>query len=265
MPTKARLMTLLDEKAATERFHLTSVEVVEQLGISPQSASNVLSRFVRDGLLDRVSRGHYAIRQIGTFGTKAASQDISLAVGAAFSGELHRISHRSALAHHGLLVHPARLIQVSLVRRVEFRQVSGRSLKPIIESSRTVEIASEPAGNDAFVSTVNRAILECANRPALAGGWNVIAHALYADRLDRQGLESLAGELGMIPALRRIASIADAIGFTQGEWGIQMPKTGTRPIHLDPTDTETTRMWLDSKWRVVWPEPPCGLVESLAA
>lgn len=265
MATKAKIIHHVDDLAANGRYSLTSRDVVNQLGISPQSATNALSRLVRDGVLDRVSRGHYATRQIGTLGTRAASENIALAVGAAFSNGPHRISHRSALAYHGLIVHPARKIQVSFARRVVMSEVSGRRLVPILETSRTIEIGSELIEGGARVSTVDRSILECANRPALAGGWGAIAQALQTGRSHQPTLERLARELNMYPALRRIASISDVVGTGGRDWRVRMPKGATRPIPLDPSDSADADPWVDSKWMVAWPEQPGRLIEALIA
>ena len=63
------------------------------------------------GLIDRVRRGHYAVRQLGVLGTPAAAEDVALSVGAALSGVPHRVGYRSALSEHDLVLHPARTIQ----------------------------------------------------------------------------------------------------------------------------------------------------------
>jgi predicted transcriptional regulator of viral defense system len=108
-----RTLQLLDDKLTKGQAGLTSREVRERLGLSPQAASNLLTRWRDAGLLDRVAPGHYAIRQLGLLGTRAVSEDIALAVGAFFADEPHRIAYRSALDYHGLLTRPARAIQVA--------------------------------------------------------------------------------------------------------------------------------------------------------
>ena len=94
---------------------------------------------------------HLRARPFGQLGTRAASQDIALAVGAAFSKEPHRIAFRSALDHHGLLIHPARTVQVAMPRRVDSHHISGRRLQPVHETPDTIDIGSEDAGHGACV------------------------------------------------------------------------------------------------------------------
>lgn len=222
-----------------------------QLELSPQAASNLLARSVRDGLLDRVTAGTYVIRPFGLLGTRAASEDVALAVAARFGKEPHRIVYRSALGHHGLLVHPARAVQVALPRRVKVTQLSGRRLQTFMESAVSIGVGAEPAGRGAVVSSVERALLECADRPRAAGGWLRLAEALRAASWDPDHLTALADELAMGSALRRVGSLAEQLGLANAS-ALRPPPAGTREVALDPQgDREDP--WLDRRWRVRWP------------
>jgi predicted transcriptional regulator of viral defense system len=109
----------------------------------------MLSRLVTHGLVDRVARGRYAIRPIGALGTRAASEDVALAVAAAFGRRPHRIAYRSALDHHGLIDHPSREIIVALDRSTSTKHVSGRRLRTVLESPHRIGIGTVPAGHGA--------------------------------------------------------------------------------------------------------------------
>lgn len=76
------VLDLLDDLAAQERGGITTAEVRKRLTMSEQSASNLMTRLVQAGFLDRVARGVFAPRPLGQLGTRAASQDIALAVAA---------------------------------------------------------------------------------------------------------------------------------------------------------------------------------------
>lgn len=230
---------------------VTTADVRERLELSPQSASNLLTRAVRDGLLDRVAAGTYVVRPFGLLGTRAASEDVGLAVAAKFGGEPHRIVYRSALGHHGLLVHPARVVQVALPRRVKVTRLSGRRLETFIESAAVIGLGAEPAGRGAAVSSVERALLECADRPRAAGGWPTLAEALRAASWDPDHLTALAGKLAMGPALRRIGSLAQQLGLANAS-ALPPPPAGAREVALDP-QSDPDEPWLDRGWRVRWP------------
>jgi predicted transcriptional regulator of viral defense system len=83
------VLDLLDDLAAEERVAITTAEVRRRLEMSEQSASNLMTRLVEAGFLDRVARGIFAPRPLGQLGTRAASEDIALAVAAAFATEPH--------------------------------------------------------------------------------------------------------------------------------------------------------------------------------
>lgn len=250
-----RALKLLDELAADERAQLTSADVRARLGLSSQAAANLLGRLVDAGLLDRVSRGIYAPRPLGQLGTRAASEDVTLAVGAVFGEEPHRIAYRSALDHHDLLVHPVRSIQVALPRRVKLTQISGRRLQPVYESADTVMHGTQSAGHGAMVSSVERAMLENGGRLDLCGGWGTLAGALPRADVDPERLVALAGQLDAGVAMRRIASIAEVLGLTKLSDALPLPPRQARLVALDPQEPVEER-WTDTRWRVRWPMPP---------
>ena len=131
------------------------------------------------GLIDRVRRGHYAVRQLGVLGTPAAAEDIALSVGAALTGLPHRIAYRSGLHEHDLVVHPARSIQVATDRRVRTRTLSGRPLRIVIEPPEALDVGRVPWGSSSL-SDRHRAVLDAAQRPRLVGGLEVLAEAFAA-------------------------------------------------------------------------------------
>ena len=125
-----------------------------------------MTNTTRAGLIDRVRRGHYALRQLGMLGTPAAAEDVAMSVSAAFKGLAHRMAYRSALYEHDLLVHPPRAIQVAAQRRVRTRALSGRRLQVVIESPEKLDVGRIAQG-DAYISDLHRAILDAAHRPRL--------------------------------------------------------------------------------------------------
>jgi predicted transcriptional regulator of viral defense system len=249
---QSRTLKLLDDLAADERAQLTSAEVRARLGLSSQAAANLLGRLVDAGLLDRVARGVYAPRPLGRLGTRAASEDVTLAVGAVFGDEPHRIAYRSALDHHDLLVHPARSIQVALPRRVKLTEISGRRLQPVYEPADTVTIGAQGAGHGAMVSSVERAILESASRLDLCGGWITLAGAVGRADLDPQRLSELAERWDAGVAVRRVGSIAEVLGLTQLADALPVPPRDTRLVALDPR-APVEEAWTDTRRRVRWP------------
>jgi predicted transcriptional regulator of viral defense system len=260
----SRTLQLLDEKLTAGQAGLTSREVRERLGLSPQAASNLLTRWRDAGLLDRVAPGHYAIRQIGLLGTSAASEDVALAVGAFFADEPHRLAYRSALDYHGLLIHPARTIQVACPREVTVKELSGRRLRTIVEPGETVLAGAEEAGHGALLSNVERSLLDGAARMDLIGGADVLAEALSAAQSDPAALQRMAQEIGASMALRRIGSLSDQLPVPTLANKLRPLAPPKSDIALEPRNPAAgDRPFRDRKWRVVWAQPPATIADGL--
>src|SRR3990172_1236845 len=253
MTTAPRYIELLDELAAEGKETFTTRDVAELGQLSPQAASNLLTRLVHRGLVDRVARGHYVMRPFGALGTRAAAEDITLAVGAVFGGRPHRIAYRSALDWHGLLEHPSRRIVLVADKRPALRQLSGRPLRVVLERPDRIEIGAIDAGHGARVSSFERVLVESAARPALAGGIQVVAAALVRARANPNALEEISRLLGARSALHRLGSIAETLELQPLAGRLEPLSSIGRPIPLDPELAGEADGWRDDRWGVDWP------------
>ena len=244
-------LELIDNLVAQGHSEFTFNDARQALGGSPSSTANALRRLRDQGLIERVIRGHYAIRPLGSLGTSLATENLSLAVATAFTGYTHRIAYFSALAEHGLLSHPVRTVHVACTHQVKISMVGRRPLKLVIEQPRTIHLESEPVGRS-WRSTIERAIFECALRVDLAGSVDVLAEALVrgtpiADSSKIKDL-GLAFRSRGVAGLRRLASLATALELPLD---LGLVTQNQQPIiRLDPRD-ETTQ-WVDEKYRVSW-------------
>lgn len=254
----------LNDRLAVGKTTLTSRELREELGVSPRAASNLLTRWRRAGLVDQVARGRYAIRQIGLLGTRASSEDISLAVAALVGERPHRIAYHSALDFHGLSMRPVRTIQIASPHRFANATISGRPLRVVFERADTVTLDTEPAGHGAVVSNLERTLLDAAARPDLVGGYFPLAEALTGSKSRADRLLELAAQLSAGPAIRRIGSLADRLQIT-GLVGELEPLTPPDwDLDLDPGLKDESATFRDGKWRVRWPVSPEAVAEELA-
>ncbi|MDA8332446.1 MAG: hypothetical protein M0027_14825 [Candidatus Dormibacteraeota bacterium] len=255
-----RALQLLDRFAAQGRTAFSAADVREALGTSPQATSNVLARWTRWGLLDRVAVGRYAIRQIGAWGTAAVWDDLGSAVAAVFAGHPHRVGYLTALDHHGLLVRPVRAIQIASPYRPREQALTGRPLRVVREGAETVLLGTEPLG-PSRVATVPRALLDAASRPHLVGGATRVAEALAAaDGV--AGLSALARKVNADPAYRRIGSLATALSLPVAQ-GLEPPEWRSL-IELDRR-ARSGNGWVDKMWGVAWPYPASELEAVVAA
>jgi predicted transcriptional regulator of viral defense system len=261
-----RQLTLkpLDDRLAFGKATLTSRELREELGISPQAVANLLARWRCAGLVDRVARGRYAIRQIGLLGTRASSEDVALAVAALVGRRSHRIAYHSALDFHDLLTRPVRTVQIASPHRLSSTLISGRPLRIVFERFETVGLGTEPAGHGAVVSNLERTLLDAGSRPDLIGGYFPLAEALSHSNPDPGQMLELADRLGANAAIRRIGSLADRLELAGLAGELDPPAPLRSDIDLDPGLRESNAAFRDAKWRIRWPVDPRAVEREIA-
>jgi predicted transcriptional regulator of viral defense system len=245
-------IALLDDLVAEGAETLTSEDVRLRLDLSPSAASNLLGRLTRDGFLERVRPGRYAIRGLGVMGTPAAAENLAVAVAAAFGAVPHRIGYRSALDELDLLTHPSRTVQVAAVKRVRLREFSGRTLRVIVEPANKIGVGAIRRG-PSWLSSLERALLDAARRPELVGGTAVLVEAIAtaSPKIDPARLSEYAAALDWGSALRRIGSIADRLEIKGLAGRLEPIATPTADLDLEP---KGEKEWSsrDRRWWVRW-------------
>ena len=246
-------LSLADELVAEGSSTFTFSRAQELLGKKPSTVANLLVRMEKAGLVDRVRRGHYAIRPLGRLGTPTVVEDIALAVGAALKDLPHRIAYQSALHEHDLLVQPVRSIQVAAIHPVRTRKLSTWPVKIVIESPENLEVGKVAQGISYF-SDLHRAILDAARRPILVGGLEVLAGVLTvaAPNLSGEILMDYASRLNWTTAIRRLGSLVDGLNIEELRGALNPVKPISADLDLIPSYGER-RVWRDKRWCVRWP------------
>ncbi len=256
LKTHSMALRLVDDVVADGLTHFTFDEARRRLGRSPTATANLLRRMVGHGLVDRVRRGHYVIRNLGVLGTRAAAEDVAIVVAPAFSGHPHRMAYRTALDEHDLIAHPVRTIYVASARRMRVKNLSGRPLRTVSEPEKAIRIGAMAYGGS-WISDIERTLLDAAARPDLCGGAAVLAEAIAAAarKINPEGLTLYAEQLQWSAALRRVGSVADALGV-EGLAGTLVPlRPPVADLDLEPGSGIATT-WRDSRWRVRWEQSP---------
>ena len=251
--TPSQGLTLANELIADGHSAFTFEHAEQRLGKSKTATANLLKRMKNAGLIDRVRRGHYVVRQLGVLGTRVAAEDVALCVSAALKGLPHRIAYRSALYEHDLVVHPMRSIQVATGRQVRTSELSGLPLRVVIEPPEKLLVGRVP-WEKSYVSDRHRAVLDGAQRPRLVGGLEVLAEAFAtaAPDLRADTLMHYARRLGWAAALRRLGSLADTLALRPLEGALAPINPITADLDLEPGTGERW-VWRDKRWRVRWP------------
>ncbi len=247
----ARALELIDSLVAEGKEEFTFDEARAALDRSPTATANTLRRLQDNGLVDRLGRGRYAIRPLGSLHTSATTDDLALAVGATFGDREHRIAYLSALADLGLLSHPARTITIACTAQVRASTISRRPLRVVMEQVETIHLEAESIGRS-WRSKLERALFECALRVDLTGGVERLAEALTdgASGADPDRISLLAKVFGPrgLAAERRLASLAQVLDLPVRLDPTVKPR---QPIvRLDPRDQRV--VWVDGTFRVAW-------------
>jgi PIN domain-containing protein len=125
-------------------------------------------------------------------------------------------------------------VQVAVTRRLRLSSLAGRPLESIVEPADQIHLGSELFA-PALISTVERALFECAQKPPRAGGIANVAEALAAAQPDPGNLQTLATQLAMIVGLRRLLSLDHTLDMGKLS-AIHLSRQPTRLLTLDPTD-----------------------------
>jgi predicted transcriptional regulator of viral defense system len=257
--SKVTGLKLLDDLVSQGQTQFTSADAVAHLKRSPAAAGNLLARLVRDGLIDRVRRGHYAIRQLGALGTTAAAESVLFSIAAGFGDVRHRVAYRTALDERNLLVHPSRSIQIALARPTRSETLSGRRLTVVQEPETALDVGAIKQ-NGVFISDLERSLLDAAARPELVGGIAVLAEALAAASrkgVNAEKLTHYARLLSWGPALRRIGSLSDTLHLAGLAGRLEPLTKPTSDIDLEPGHEASS--YRDAKWWVRWDYSPSEL------
>lgn len=246
-----RQLQMIDTLLANGKDDFTFNDAKAALGVSTPATANALRQLALKGLIDRLTRGHYAIRPLGSLGTSAATESLPLVVGATFQGKDHRIAYLSALSELGLVSHPVRTVFVACTHQVRFTSVSRRPLRAIVERPETIHLEVDAVGRS-WRSNVERALFDSALRVDLTGGVERLAEALAAGarEADPKRIRRLAKAFGARgkAAERRLASLAHALNLPLS---LETTVDKAKPvIRLDVGDDRIE--WTDARYRVAW-------------
>ncbi|MEX2424924.1 MAG: type IV toxin-antitoxin system AbiEi family antitoxin domain-containing protein [Acidimicrobiia bacterium] len=247
---------------ARERRVFTAAEFREHYGGSPTNAANALKRAIRDGMIERVAHGSYAIREVGRLSTDSSTEDVLLALASVLGGRDHRIAYLTALELHSLLLYPPTEVQVALTSPTRTTHVSGRSFRQVIEVPRYLKVGASQTTHGCLVSDLPRALLDAARRPDLIGGVDTIVNALQlAGQVDTHTIVEYADKLDSHPALRRLGSMSVAAGRYDIASVIRSNTTlPVTPIAIDPSSPSEDVTWLDPAWNVAWDSMSADLI-----
>jgi len=238
-PTGARLLAAF---SPLDPAVFTLEQAVTALGTSPQVASNLLTKLVRQGWVVRVRSGTYEVAPIWAdqdtyFADRFATLAASLA-------PPYYVGYQSALELYGWLQHPVidRLYIAVPTKRHQLNSSRDRVIWIVTKPDRFAwGIRQHWIGQARIaVSDRERTFLDCLHLPRHAGGVADITGALVRawPALDLQRLAESAIRLGNSSVIRRLGVIIESLDLDGGNdvtSRLPLRSWPGRPVSLDPS------------------------------
>lgn len=202
---------------ATEGDEIITVEDIQtELDVPANTAREIASRLVEKRWLDRLFPGTFLIVPLSA-GPEALYTTHEFRIATHLADPMY-VGYYSALDYHGLVEQVPRTVHVVTSARAPDREIHGVSYRVTTTSERKF-FGFEPQpvdGTTVPISTVEKTLVDCADRPELCGGVRRIATAMRT--ADRRGCSwATVGEhlrrLDNGAATKRIVYLADQLGI----------------------------------------------------
>ncbi len=207
-PQESRIVLALAEQGRRE---IERPEIVQLLGVSAKAADHVIHSLRRKGWLERASWGKYLLIPADQ-GPEALGESNLLALASRIA-EPYYIGYGTAAAHYGLTTQHRNVIW--LVTPVHLRdrrigQADVRIVNPVPHKFfgfGPVDVL----GYKTVISAREKTVIDCIDRPDLAGGVGEVAYILAtaSRRIDWRKAVDYLERIGSAPLVRRFGWLAD--------------------------------------------------------
>ncbi len=192
------------------------VETADIIGLlgSEQTARKVIRNLVRKGWLARLVGGRYMLLPPER-GAENIGENNPLAIASAVV-EKSYIGWWSAAAFHGFTTQKPATVTVAVLRQMAPRTIEGTDIKFIkVETRKFFGFTPYTVyGRQAVVSEPEKTVIDCIDRPDLAGGAAELARIVHAamGRIEPEKLTGAAFEMKSVSLLQRLGFLTDLIG-----------------------------------------------------
>src|SRR5205085_835582 len=205
-PQESRVVLALAEE---KRRDVGRAEIIKLLGVKPKAADKVIESLRRKGWLERASWGEYIVIPPEQ-GPDALGESNLLAL-ASRVADPYYIGYGTAAAHYGFTMQTRSIIWVATPQHKRSRHVQDTEVRIVNPPPKKffgfgpVDVLGYPV----MMSDREKTVIDCIDRPDLAGGIGEAAHILAtasrrfdwqktADYLDRIGSPSLVRQFGWL-------------------------------------------------------------------
>lgn len=210
-PNETRLMLSLAED---DRDIVSATEVIDLLG-SEATARSVIRSLLRKGWLTRLVGRRYMVLP-PSHGPENMGENNVLALASA-AVEQSYVRWWSAASFHGLTTQRPRVATVAVLKQRDDVTIEGHAVRFVQIAPRKffgfAEI--EIYGRTVRLSTPAKTVIDCIDRPALAGGPSEVARIVFGASRSVETIDLVADALRMQSQslLQRLGFLADLVGW----------------------------------------------------
>jgi len=210
-PNEAKVVLSLREQ---NREVVRATDIIGILGSEP-TARKVIRNLLRKGWLSRLIGGRYMFLP-PEHGPENLGENNALALAAAVI-EPSYVGWWAAASFHGLTTQKPMSIAVATLRQVPSRTLEGTEIRFVKVAERKFFGFDryKVYGREVAVSTPAKTVVDCVDRPELAGGPAEVTRIVYGAMMevDPHALADAAVQMGSTALLQRLGFLADLAGW----------------------------------------------------
>jgi predicted transcriptional regulator of viral defense system len=208
---ESKVVLALSEQGRRET---TREDIIRLLGTSPQAADHVIRSLRRKGWLERGGWGRYLLIPPEQ-GSQALGESNLLALASSIANPYY-FGFATAAAHYGLTTQLRSTIFLVTPKHVRPKDIQGTKVRIVkVAPRRFFGFGPVDAlGYPVMMSDREKTVLDCIDRPQLAGGIGEAATILAAAarRFDWDKAASYLERIGSVSLIRRLGWLADQTG-----------------------------------------------------
>ena len=212
-PQESRVVLSLAEQGGKE---VERREIIDILGVSPQAADHVIRRLRRKGWLARASWGRYLLIP-PEMGPDALGESNVLALASRIAAPYY-FGYGTAAAHYGFTTQHRHIVWLVTPVRARHRRVLDTDVRIVnpVERKFFGFAPVNSLGHSVSMSDREKTVIDCIDRPDLAGGEGEAAAILATacHRIDWQRAAVYLERIASRTLARRFGWLADHAGAT---------------------------------------------------
>jgi predicted transcriptional regulator of viral defense system len=209
-PSEAKVVLSLREQ---ERDVVEAADIIGLLG-SEQTARKVIRNLIRKGWLARLVGGRYMLLPPER-GAENIGENNPLAIASAVV-EKSYIGWWSAAAFHGFTTQMPATVTVAVLQQMAARTIEGADIKFVkVEPRKFFGFSTYTVyGRNAVISEPEKTVIDCIDRPDLAGGPTELVRIVHATmpRIEIAKLVDAAFAMKSTSLLQRLGFLTDLVG-----------------------------------------------------